>query len=194
MHFRKMIVSLFMASMLALTGAAGMVAQDGSGTGGGGSPEEVPVKVEVGQPSDAGIHWTIVESAPWAVVESKLDREQSAKGTLTVTVTDNRFTQAGWALSISADNFLGERTENEIPIGNFSVSPGPVRALAGDEDPLPVANEVTMSSDPQVLFAADPGSGSGRYSVTLTGAIVIPANTLADVYGTTVEISLNAAP
>lgn len=113
---------------------------------------------------------------------------------ITVTVMDTRFNQRGWTLSISANDFVGAETDRTIPTDNFSLEAGTVEVHAGDADPLPVAHSFSLSPESHVLFAAEPGSGSGRYSVPFTSEVLIPANTLADMYRTTITISLDSAP
>jgi spore coat protein U-like protein len=190
MNFKTKVASVFGAGIMAFGMAAGVAAQTYD------NPPQVPVDVVVGAPSDAGINYTITQTSSFNNVVSNLNEAQPATGTFAVTVTDNRFTLRGWSFSISADDFRGDNVANTttIPIGNFSADSGEVTAISVNAGDLPVASDLVMRKTPQVLFAAAPGTGSGRYQVTVTGKVMIPANTPADTYSTTIKIDMNAAP
>jgi hypothetical protein len=190
MNFKSKAVSIFAAGIMALSMGVGASAQTLQ------SPNEVPVDVTVGSPSDAGISWTITVTSPWPTVVSNLDEAQATTGTFAVTVTDNRFNLRGWSFSIAADDFQGEDPANTatIPVSNFRADSGEVTAISANAGTMPVANDFVMSTTPQTLISAAPGTGSGRYQTTVAGIITIPANTPADTYETTIQITMNAAP
>lgn len=188
MNMKQKVLSLVGAGVISIAGLTGAFAQAVD------SPTAVPVDVVVGSPSGAGITWTIVVTSPWEDVVSDLDDAQDTTGAFAVTITDNRFTERGWDFSISADDFVGETTEDTLPISNFFVDSGEVVALSSNAGTLPEASDFVMSGTPHRLIYAAPGSGSGRYQVNVAGRVTIPANTVADTYETTINISLNAAP
>lgn len=188
MNIKQKVLSVLGAGALMLTGLAGAAAQTAD------SPTQVPVDVVVGSPSGAGITWTVVVTSPWDDVVSDLDDAQDTTGAFAVTITDNRFTERGWEFSISANDFVGATTSDILPIENFYVNTGEVVALSSNAGTLPVASDFTMLETDQRLVYAAPGSGSGRYQVNVAGTVTIPANTVADTYETTINISLNAAP
>lgn len=191
MNLKKSIVSIIGSGILAVGGIVGVSAQEAPV-----SPEQVPVDVVVGAPTGATISWTVTQTADWPAVESSLTDAQTVNGQMTVTVTDNRFNFRGWQLSISSKDFTPTTVGNPaiIPVENFALSSGAVTVLQGQAIPLPTANSFVLSEIDQVLFSAAQGTGSGRYSIPVTGSITIPANTPADTYASTIYVSLNAAP
>lgn len=190
MNLKTKAASLLAAGIMALSMGAGASAQVLN------DPEEVPVDVVVGSPANAGISWTVSVVSPWPDVVSNLDESQSTVGSFGVTVTDNRFNLRGWTFSVSADDFTGANPENSttIPVAGFSVDSGAVTALSANAGTMPTANDFVMSTTPKTLLSAPEGTGSGRYQVVVTGTIIIPANTPADTYSTTINIEMNAAP
>lgn len=188
MNFKQKVLSVVGAGMLTFAGLTGVAAQLGP------NPTEIPVDVVVGSPAGAGITWTVTLTSPWDDVVSNLSEDQDTTGAFAITITDNRFTQQGWEFSISADDFLGEDTGRRLGIENFFVNSGEVVALSANAGAMPVASDFTMTEIPQRLIYAAPGTGSGRYQLSVAGTVTIPANTVADTYQTTIEISLDAAP
>lgn len=188
MNVKQTVLSLAGAGVMTFAGLTGAFAQAVN------SPTAVPVDVVVGSPSGAGITWTVVVTSPWDDVVSDLDAAQTTTGAFAVTITDNRFTERGWEFAISANDFVGESTGETLAITNFDVNSGEVVALSSNAGTLPVASDFTMTQTAQRLVYAAPGSGSGRYQVNVAGTVSIPANTVADTYETTINISLNAAP
>jgi hypothetical protein len=187
MGLKIRIVSLISAAILALVGMTSAVAQDTGQTG------QVPVDVEVGAAPGAGLRWTITINSEFPPVPSSFEA-QTTSGSMTLTVEDTRGTEAGWVLTVSATDFIGQNSGRTFPAGNLVVSPGAVNVVAGDASPLPIVNGLTMSGTAQTLISAAASSGAGRYSVILTGTVTVPGNTLVDTYVSTITVDLATAP
>jgi hypothetical protein len=184
MNMKRALVSIAGAAVLAF-GAGGVVIAQQSG--------QVPIDVEVGVAPEAALSWQVVETAPFGAVPSRFEA-QTTSGAISATVADTRGTEAGWVLSVSGTDFVGDNTGRSFSIENLSITPGPVQVVAGDSDPLPTVTSLTMTSSPQVLMSAAPGTGAGRYSTLITGTLMIPGNTLVDTYTSILTVDLAAAP
>jgi hypothetical protein len=188
MNLRSKIASVLGAGMMVFGATAGVIAQ------GTDSPATLPVDVVVGAPTGATVTWSVSQTVDWPVVEGNFNDDQVVNGEINLVVTDNRFNFSGWSFSLRADDFVGQATDEVIPAGNFVATPGTVRTVFGQSLPSPEARQITMQNTSQVFLWANSGSGSGIYSVSVNGAITIPANTQADTYGSTIHIELGAAP
>lgn len=189
MGLKKKFVSIVGVALMTFSMGTAAFAQEGD------SPSQVPVDVIVGAPEDAAISWSIVRTAPFTSVPASFDEDESVTGQMSVTVSDNRYTQRGWALSVSGSDFVGLETPTEgFNVGQLSFDASAVTVLNGQDEPVPVAESFTMTEAPQPLFHTPRGSGSGRYSTILTGTVVVPANTLADTYRSIITVTLNQAP
>jgi hypothetical protein len=154
---------------------------------------DVPIDVQVGAAPDAGLTWQASQTAEFPSVPSSFEA-QTSTGAIAATVSDTRGTEAGWTLSVSGTDFVGQTTGRTIPIGNLTLTPGAVQVVAGDANPLPTVNTLTMSTAPQVLMVAAADTGAGRYTSVINGTITIPGNTLVDTYASTITVDLAAAP
>jgi hypothetical protein len=180
----KRVLPLALVALMSVVGVSNVSAQQEG---------NIPVDVVVGSAPGAGLSWTAAETSAFPDVPYSFEA-QRVTGTMAVTVTDSRGTEAGWVATIASSDFVGAATGRTIPIGNLSLAAGPVQVITGQAAPLPVANSIVMSESPRTVFSAAPGSGSGRYGVSYTATLLIPGNTQVDTYATTLHVSLTAAP
>ncbi len=155
---------------------------------------EADVTVQVSAPTEGALRWGIAGTSTFTAVTGSLDSDGTSQGGLQLTVEDTRFTRVGWSLSISATDFTGDNTGEIIPVSNFSVAPGELGVLAGDAGVSPTSGSIELSESGQVLITAPEGSGSGSYTLPLTGTMTIPANTTADTYVSTITVDQTSAP
>lgn len=182
MTVRTRVASIIGAGMLALSLLPGAVAQT-----------SVPVDVVVGVPANSALTWNLQQDGGFSAVTSSITDTGTSSGQLTLTVEDTRFTRQGWAISVSASDFVGAQSGESIPVGNFSLAPGAVTKI-GDQTLAPVPASIALNTDAQMVLGASAGSGSGRYTLPMTGTVTVPANVKADTYKTSITVTASTAP
>lgn len=157
--------------------------------------DTIDINIEIGEATGGGtLSFNVAQTTPFPAVAFSLT-DRSVNGGMTWSVEDTRGRSLGWQLTVSADDFDSQETDDIIPVENMSVDAGPVNVIAGSASPLPVANDlipVTEASQP--FFSAPVGSGNGRYSFTTTTTVVIPGGTDVGTYTSTVTATLVSAP
>ncbi|GKU77612.1 WxL domain-containing protein [Paenibacillus sp. L3-i20] len=108
--------------------------------------------------------------------------------TSTVRISDNRGTGAGWAVKISATDFLSASLPDpssagnasfvlKIPISSLSLESSNIDYVSGQPiDPVngPLAASFTVSNASQTVVRAQPGFGMGAYNVPIHYTLVLP--------------------
>ncbi len=154
----------------------------------------VPVDVQVNGATGAGLTLTAAQSGAFNPVTYSFT-DQTVTGAITVTLLDNRGTNAGWSINIEAPDFVGTGSNAvPIPVTGLSLTPGTVSVTAGQVSPLPTASTVAMRTTSQRLMTAALNSGAGQYTVIFAASLLIPGNTPVDNYTTTLALSAAAAP
>jgi hypothetical protein len=101
-----------------------------------------------------------------------------------ITVTDTRFSSAGWTLTATVNNFTVENfPQYNINVANrFSVDPGQITANSGQLTGLQAGylKTVTSTSDTLNFMNAEPGRGKGQYLQTANSCLNVPAFTVAN--------------
>ncbi len=189
MNIKTRVLSIAGAAIIALGTITG-VAADKPTT----DATEADVTVQVSAPSGGTLNWGITVPTGFTAVTGSLDSEGTSQGGLLLTVQDTRFTRVGWELSISGSDFTGITTGGTLAVGNFSVAPGKLTVLAGDTGVTPASGSIQLGSEGQSVISAAKGSGSGSYSLPLTGTMTVPANTMADTYVSTITVDQVSAP
>jgi hypothetical protein len=186
MNLRSKIVSVVGAAIIAGSLGAPAFAQQS---------DTVDISIRIQEAEEGGaLSFSVAQTTPFPPVAFRLV-DQTVNGGMTWSVQDTRGLSQGWRLNVSATNFTSPGTDDIIPVGNMSVDAGPVTAIAGDEDPMPVAVDLTpVPSTAQTFFSAIKGSGNGRYSFTTTTTVLIPAATDMGTYTSTVTADLATAP
>lgn len=173
--------------------AAGML-MIGSITGAAAQTNTADVSVTI-QANEGGLGIAqISQTNQTQSVKVNFDEGATIDGTVSVTVVDARFTRAGWNLNVSATDLQGTKLENKLTVDHMTVSGVTVAKEAGDAAPAAETETFTMSTGGTKVVSAAAGTGSGRYNVTLNTSIVVPANTTADTYSSTITFSLATAP
>jgi hypothetical protein len=118
-------------------------------------------------------------------------------GTVTLWADDSSGTNAGWNVTVKASNFTGPQA---LPASALSALYSlPAETIAGqpvDEvnGPQAVALASGTLETPRVMLSAQPGYGKGTYSEDIGLALLVPADTLAGTYSTTLTVSITAGP
>jgi hypothetical protein len=124
--------------------------------------------------------------------------EQTVTGELSVTVTDERGTAAGWAFNIRATNFNGSSggAGDSFPIGGLSLTHASTSWVSGNTDLSHIQGSAisAVSTTGQLIALAGLGSGNGEYILVYPGELTIPGDTLVDTYTSVVTVEAAAAP
>jgi hypothetical protein len=188
MNLRGKIVSVLGAAVLSAGLAAPAIAQST------GQTRTADIDVQIGTADDGGtLTFSFIQNIPFEDVPFS-NNDQTVNGGMTVSVQDTRGLSQGWQLTISGTNFTSATSDDIIPVGNFVLDAGAVTVVSGRANPLPTVNDFTMSTTPNVLLNAASGSGNGRYSVPITGTLVIPGGTDIGLYSSTLTGNLTSAP
>jgi len=120
--------------------------------------------------------------------------DQTTTGGLgTIDISDARGTGAGWSLILQADDFVNADSSGAtIPADGFTVDGTPtVTTVAGKSPPQAFSGAL---GDPLRLLAADPATGMGRFQTDPGLSLVVPADTIAGTYETTVTMTITSSP
>ncbi len=124
-------------------------------------------------------------------------RTQSAQTTLVVAVSDTAPAtwQPGWTLSLSVDRFrVAGNPARALPADAITLL-GVTVTCADDADCTAPENTIayplTMPDGGAVpIYAAAPGSGSGRFTIMPTFAVKVPGNAYAGSYTTAIAVDI----
>jgi putative surface cell wall-binding protein len=182
--------------VLALTiggSAIAAFASTGSGTG-------ATVAVTGGSLSETGP--STVSATPVTLTGD----DQTTTYSLGLTVNDPRGTAAGWNLTITSTTFTGTNSNtNQLSTTASSIITAPAFACisggghctdpdnAGVTYPVGVPAAATAPTAVK-FFDASAGFGLGKFSITPTVTVSIPANTIADTYTSTVSVAVVSGP
>jgi hypothetical protein len=111
------------------------------------------------------------------------------------TITNARGTNAGWALSVSATDFVSaagkiDTTARTLPAENLTITPGVITASTGS-DPAPLASPVVLpaADQPSATLVSTATLGKGTYTLTPTFSLNIPANTFRSNFSAAIGTS-----
>ncbi|MEA2286106.1 MAG: hypothetical protein QOJ21_2149 [Solirubrobacteraceae bacterium] len=124
--------------------------------------------------------------------------------TVPFTLNDARGTGVGWNTTITSTQFKDATTSKTLPADASSIT-GVISAVAGGTATDPVngvdyTNGVgipagaTAPTDPIKFFNAGVDSGMGKFTVTPTVAVSVPANSYAGTYSSTVTLADVSGP
>jgi WxL domain surface cell wall-binding len=132
--------------------------------------------------------------------------DQTTSYALGLTVNDPRGNAAGWNLTITSTTFTGTTSSsNQLSTTASSINAAPtvVCSGVGGHCTSPDNNGVTYpvgvpaaATAPTAVkfFDASSGHGLGKFTITPTITISIPANTIADTYTSTVSVAVVSGP
>lgn len=121
---------------------------------------------------------------------------QTATGTASSawSVTDARGTGAAWTLSASATaptSAAGtvETVARNLPVGNLKINPGTVTAEDGADAATNITGpQLSLTGSAQALVSAS-GTSKGKYTLTPTYSLDVPANAYRSNYSAAVNDS-----
>ncbi len=130
--------------------------------------------------------------------------DQTTSYALGLALTDARGNSAGWNLTITSTTFTGTNVNNQLSTSASSINTVPAVACSsvGNHCTNPT-NSITYpvgvpagASAPTAVkfFNAATGSGLGKFTITPTVIIAIPASTIADTYSSTVSVAVVSGP
>ena len=127
--------------------------------------------------------------------------DQTVTGTATGYVVDNArgynsTDEPGWSVTATFTDMTS--TKGTIDVTNFTVTPANLVANSGSAANVTLGSSTTLTdtdddgtSDAFTWVTAAAGSGIGRYTSNLNLSLVIPANTPAGDYSSTVTITIS---
>ena len=149
----------------------------------------------------------LTESGPTTVSATPVTLsgdDQTTSYALGLTVTDARGSSAGWNLTITSTTFTGTNVNNQLSNTASSIDALPtVACISGGGHCSNPTNNITypvgvpagaVAPTPVKLFNAGTGTGLGKFTITPTVSIAIPATTIADTYSSTVSVAVVSGP
>ena len=176
----------FVILVMAIGGSAAAFAAGPSST-------NAQVAVGAGNLSESGP--TNVSAAPVTLTGD----DQTTTYALGITVTDATGSGNGWNLTISSTQFTGTNPANTLSASASSIQVIPAVACSGagghcTSPTNSISYPQSVGSSASKFFNAAAGSGLGKFTITPTVTIAIPANTYADTYTSTVSVAVVSGP
>ena len=135
-------------------------------------------------------------SAPYSFANQTV-----TSGGLVLTISNETGSPLGWQVVTTASNYIGQtRATENVPFGNTAISGTSTLAkVAGQEVGTGLTSTESLSSGggttPIISVVAAPGSGQGKYTLTLSQlSLTVPGGTLAQTYTSTLTVTLPSAP
>jgi putative surface cell wall-binding protein len=182
---------VFFLILTMAVGGSAIAAFADSGTG-------ATVAVNAGNLSESGP--TTVSATPVTLNGD----DQTTSYALGLTVTDARGNSAGWNLTITSTTFTGTNVNNQLSTSASSIDAVPaVACISGGGHCTNPVNGITYpvgvpagatAPTPVKFFNAATNSGLGKFTITPTVTIAIPASTIADTYSSTVSVAVVSGP
>jgi hypothetical protein len=135
--------------------------------------------------------------------------QQTAAGSLSLTATDTGScilficSNDGWHVTIQASNFAysGPNLGSAIPAANFSITQAhpPIRlsgqAISAQGGPrVPASNSTGTLDTPRETLEADDDFGLGSYRQLIDVSLIVPGQSRAGTYRTTLTVTISAGP
>jgi hypothetical protein len=125
--------------------------------------------------------------------------DQTVAGQLTIQVTDQRGTAAGWNFNLrGSGNFTGSADAPGDSFALTGLSLDYVSTTRVDGNPniagIAGSNLNQVTTDGQQIASAAKNSGNGQYNLLYDGDLVIPGDTLVDTYSTTIVVEVASGP
>lgn len=149
---------------------------------------------------------TLTETAPATGPSASVTldgTDQTTNYSMAIAVKDTRGTGAGWNLQVTSTQFsTGGTTPATLATGASTITGVNSSCVTGGACVAPT-NSITYplgmpagstAPTPVKMFNAAASSGMGRFTVTPTVQIAIPATTLAGAYTSTITLSIVSGP
>ena len=119
--------------------------------------------------------------------------QTTAGGLGAIDISDARGTGTGWDLILQADDFVNiDGSGAFIPAAGLAIDETPtVTTVAGNTWPEAFTGPL---DSPLLLLAAGADTGMGQYRTDPALSLVIPADTIAGTYETTVTMTITSGP
>jgi hypothetical protein len=140
-------------------------------------------------------------AADWAAGVTLNGLDQAATFSVPTTLNDKRGTGNGWNMTITSTRFT--KSDGKKLPADASAITAVSSACAGGATctdptnsvgyPLTVPADVT-SPDPVKFFNADLDTGMGKFTVTPTVSVSVPANSYAGTYTSTLTLAATSGP
>lgn len=154
------------------------------------------------QPQVSGEFSETVNGAP-SLSFTLNGRDQSANYTLPITLIDKRRNGAGWNLTVTSKTYsTGGAAPRTLSTAASRVTGASASCNAGNSCTAPtnlvaypfVLPAGAVAPAPIKLFNAALGTGEGKFTVTPTINVALPANAYAGTYHTTITLALVSGP
>ena len=135
--------------------------------------------------------------------------QRTVAGSLSLTATDTGTcilfvcTNDGWHVTIQASNFAysGPNAGTAIPAANFSITQAhPPTRISGDQisaqggPRVPASNSTGTLNTPRETLEADANYGLGSYGQVIDVSLIVPGQSRAGTYTTTLTVTISAGP
>jgi hypothetical protein len=187
--YRRALASIGAAAMLAATIASGQAAVPTST-----SSTDVDIVVT----STGVLSVLVTETEPFDDISYSFSN-QTVEGQLTIQVTDQRGTAAGWNFNLrGSGDFTGSAggPGDSFELTGLSLTHASTTRVAGNTDVSGIDghNLTQVTTAGQQIASAAVNYGNGQYNMLYDGDLVIPGDTLVDTYKTTIVVEVPAAP
>jgi hypothetical protein len=124
---------------------------------------------------------------------------QAVEGQLTIQVTDQRGTAAGWNFNLyGTGDFTGTTAGpgDSFPLTGLALQYASTTHVAGNTDISGISgsNLTQVTTTGQQIASATVNFGNGEYQLLYDGDLLIPGDTLVDTYNTTIVVEVASAP
>lgn len=149
---------------------------------------------------------TLSETAPTTGPSASVTldgTDQTTSYTMAISINDTRGTGAGWNLQVTSTQFsTGGTTPSTLAANASTITAINSACVVGGTCVAPT-NNVTYplgmpagatAPTPVKMFNAATSSGLGRFTLTPTVQIAVPATTLAGAYTSTITLSIVSGP
>jgi hypothetical protein len=149
-----------------------------------------------GTASISGATSTSVTATDAPAVSATLNgTDQEVSDGFDITVEDSRGTGAGWNLSIASTAFTdGAKSLAADAAAITDVTAACVNGATCTDPTSSVPYPLTLSSSADKLYSAAADTGLGKFTVTPTLRVAVPANTYAGSYTSTITITSAETP
>ena len=129
--------------------------------------------------------------------------DQTTTYSMGLTVTDPRGSGAGWNLTITSTTFTSGSNTLDTGASNINTAPTSLCISAGGHCTNPNNGAITYpvgvpaaatAPTPVKFFDAATNTGMGKFTITPTVTIAIPANTFAGTYTSNVSVAIVSGP
>ena len=182
MNIRKLAASACLAGVIAVSAALPGLAQDSATS-----------SVTIG----GGNFTASISASNFASLPYSLTDQTARGGILSVTVSDQTGDAAGWQITVTLSDFIGQTRPNEaIPSENLEITSFAITVAADGSQPVSEPNMPVVYGEtlPQLTWSALSGYGQGAYNLNMVGDLLVPGRTTAQTYTSTGTLQIVSGP